>query len=439
MQSVKMFLLQHLLLILMIPLSRSSTTTDTMITPNKPLRDGELLLSKQSKFALGFFSPQNSTLRYIGVWYYTIPEQTVVWVLNRNHPVNDTSGVLSIHTCGNLLLHRGNTTTTHVWSTNLSISSVNANATVAQLLDTGNLVLMIQNDDKMVVWQGFDYPTDTQIPYMKIGLDRKTGFNRFLTSWKSQTDPGTGTYSCGFNTSGSPQAFLYQGSQRLWRSGHWNGVRFSGVPAMIYTVIFTSMFLNNQDGISSMFTAVNASVLTRMTLDHNGYLQRSTWLESQGKWSIFFTVPRDLCDRYGWCGPNSNCDDMGPEFECTCLPGFEPKSARDWFLKDGSAGCLRKEGAKVCGSGEGFVKVEATKPPDTSAARVNMNMSLEACREECLKECSCSAYATANVSGSGSGCLSWYGDLMDIRKLPEGGQDLYVRVDAITLGIFANI
>ena len=150
MQSVKMFLLQHLFLILMLPLSHSSTTTDTMITPNKPLRDGELLLSKQSKFSLGFFSPQNSTLRYIGVWYYTIPEQTVVWVLNRNHPVNDTSRVLSIHTCGNLLLHRGNTNT-HVWSTNLSISSVNANATVPQLLDTGNLVLMIQNDDKRVV------------------------------------------------------------------------------------------------------------------------------------------------------------------------------------------------------------------------------------------------------------------------------------------------
>ena len=60
-----------------------------------------------------------------------------------------------------------------------------------------------------------------------------------------------------------------------------------------------------------------------------------------------------------------------------------------------------------------------------------MNISLEACREECLKDCSFSAYATANVSGSG--CLSWYGDLMDTRVLPEGGQDLYMRVEAITL------
>ena len=53
-----------------------------------------------------------------------------------------------------------------------------------------------------------------------------------------------------------------------------------------------------------------------------------------------------------------------------------------------------------------------------------MNMSLEVCREECLKDYSCSAYATANMSGSG--WLSWYRDLMDTRMHPEGGQDLYV-------------
>ncbi|RVW13870.1 hypothetical protein CK203_079397 [Vitis vinifera] len=76
--------------------------------------------------------------------------------------------------------------------------------------------------------------------------------------------------------------------------------------------------------------------------------------------------PKGPVDRYSRCGPNSNCDNRHTEFECTCLAGW------------GGA-----------------------KPPDTSVARVNMNMSLEACREECLKECSCSGYAAANVSGSG--------------------------------------
>ena len=310
------------------------------------------------------------------------------------------------------------------------------NPTVAQLLDTGNLVL-IQKDDKMVVWQGFDYPTDNLIPHMKLGLNRRTGYNRFLTSWKSPTDPATGNYSLGFNVSGSPQIFLYQGSEPLWRTGNWNGLRWSGLPVMKYIIQHKIIFLNNQDEISEMFTMVNASFLERLTVDHEGYIQRNMWQETEGKWFSFYTAPRDRCDRYGLCGPNSNCDDSQAEFECTCLAGFEPKSPRDWFLKDGSAGCLRKEGAKVCGNGEGFVKVGRAKPPDTSVARVNMNISVEACREECLKECSCSGYAAANVSGSGSGCLSWHGDLVDTRVFPEGGQDLYVRVDAITLGMLA--
>ena len=206
---------------------------------------------------------------------------------------------------------------------------------------------------------------------------------------------------------------------------------------MMYQIMIHASFLNNRDEISFMFVMANASVLSRMMVDLDGYLQGYRWEETEGKWFSFFTAPRDRCDRYGRCGPNSNCDDSRAEFECTCLAGFEPKSPRDWFLNDGSAGCLRKEGAKVCGNGEGFVKVEGAKPPDTSVARVNMNMSLEACREECLKECSCSGYAAANVSASGSGCLSWHGDLVDTRVFPEGGQDLYVRVDAITLGMLA--
>uniref|UniRef100_F6I1Y9 non-specific serine/threonine protein kinase n=1 Tax=Vitis vinifera TaxID=29760 RepID=F6I1Y9_VITVI len=300
---------------------------------------------------------------------------------------------------------------------------------MAQLLDTGNLVL-IQNGDKRVVWQGFDYPTDNLIPHMKLVLDRRASFNRFLTSWKSPTDPGTGKNSFEINASKSPQLCLYQGSERLWRTGHWNGLRWSGVPTMMHNMIINTSFLNNQDEISYMFVMANASVLSRMTVELDGYLQRYTWQETEGKWFSFYTCPRDRCDRYGRCGPNSNCDNSRTEFECTCLTGFEPKSPRDWFLKDGSAGCLRKEGAKVCGNGEGFVKMEGAKPPDTSVARVNMNMSLETCREGCLKECSCSGYAAANVSGSGSGCLSWHGDLVDTRVFPEGGEDLYVRVDS---------
>ena len=416
--------LQFLLLLLALPFC---TPADT-ITPTRPLRDGDFLVSKGARFALGFFSPSNSSHRYVGLWYYSI-STTVVWVLNRDDPINDTSGVLSINTRGNLVLYRRDSL---ICSTNVSVSSVNN--TIAQLLDTGNLVL-IQNDGKRVVWQGFDYPTDTMLPYMKLGLDRRTGLNRFLTSWKSQGDPGTGEYSHKMGVSGFPQMFFRKGFQPLWRTDPWNGLGWASVPEVNSGSIFNTTFLNNTDEVSVVYNVMQPSVLSRLTADSDGFLQFYTAQKSDNKWVAFWFAPAERCDTYGRCGPNGNCNLITADFfECTCLAGFEPKSARDWSLADGSQGCVRIHGSSVCRSGEGFIKMAHMKVPDTSAARVDTSLSLEECREECLNNCNCSAYTRASVSGSG--CLSWYGDLMDTRVLSVGGQDLFLRVDAITLGIY---
>jgi hypothetical protein len=60
---------------------------------------------------------------------------------------------------------------------------------------------------------------------------------------------------------------------------------------------------------------------------------------------------------------------------------------------------------------------------------------LKECEQECLRNCSCTAYTSADETRGGIGCLSWHGDLVDIRTFANGGQDLFVRVDAATLGI----
>ncbi|XP_039167305.1 G-type lectin S-receptor-like serine/threonine-protein kinase RKS1 [Eucalyptus grandis] len=89
--------------------------------------------------------------------------------------------------------------------------------------------------------------------------------------------------------------------------------------------------------------------------------------------------------------------------------------------------------ASLCRSGEGFVKVERVKLPDTSTAHVDMNLSLNKCEQECLSDCNCTAYSSANETMGEFGCLKWYGDLMVTREYSDLGQDLYVRVDAIDL------
>ncbi|XP_059660717.1 G-type lectin S-receptor-like serine/threonine-protein kinase At1g11410 isoform X2 [Cornus florida] len=406
------------------------------IGPNHSIRDGhgDILVSNGERFALGFFSPSNSSKRYIGIWYNKVPEQTVVWVANRDDPINDTSGVLSIDKIGNLVIHNGNDSVP-LWSTNVSVAAP-ANACSAQLLDSGNLVLLQGADKRVVAWQGFDHPTDTLLPLMKIGVDRRTGLNRFLAAWKSPNDPGTGECSFKMNLNGFPQFFLYKGSVRLWRTGPWNGLRWTGVPEMTPNFIFNISYIDNQDEVSVMYSIRNASIFSRLMVNESGTVERLTWHEGDRKWVGFWSAPKDRCDDYDFCGAYGDCypHDAG-DFECTCLPGFEPKLPRDWYLRDGSGGCVRKRDA--CGNGEGFVKLTRTKIPNTSGARVNMSLNLKACEELCLKNCSCSGYTSADIRG-GTGCVTWHGELVDTREYSSGGQDLYIRVDAVELAQYSK-
>ncbi|KAI3440929.1 uncharacterized protein J3R85_002961 [Psidium guajava] len=171
-----------LLILVLFLLLRLIDSLDTL-APNGTVKDGDVLISQGRKFALGFFSPGNSSLRYLGIWYYGQPERTVVWVANRENPVNDTSGVLAIDHYGNLVINE-KSRSFPIWSANVSSMNLN-NYTTAQLLDSGNLVLK-HDLSKGVIWQSFDHPTDTYLPSMKLGLDRRRGLNWFLTSWKSE-------------------------------------------------------------------------------------------------------------------------------------------------------------------------------------------------------------------------------------------------------------
>ncbi|KAM3731388.1 hypothetical protein ACB098_12G160000 [Castanea mollissima] len=407
------------------------TSLDT-ITPDQPLKDGDgqLLLSNQKTFALGFFNPGSSNHRYVGIWYNQIIEKTVVWVANRDVPLNDISGVLSINGKGNLVLHTQNQTTP-IWSTNVSFSVSSTNNSMAKLLDIGNLVLVLQ-DSQHVTWQSFDYPTNTLLPFMKLGLDRRTGLNRFLTSWKSKDDPGIGNYSYQMVPTGYPQACLYMGRTLLWRAGSWTGLRWSGVPEM-KSKLFNVSFVNNQDETTIMYSIfsnlADPKVFPKSMVDESGIVRRSLWQET--RWVKYWSSSLALCDKYLSFGPNSYCDPYNEvNFECKCFPGFEPKSSRD---------CVReKQGVSMCNNVEGFVKLANMKLPDTSIAHVDMSLSMIECEQKCLRNCSCMAYASANENEGGIGCLTWQGDLVDARTYPDLGQDFYIRVDAIVLAQYAK-
>src|SRR2546428_525796 len=118
MASKKQFL-QHLLLFLQFIL----TTSLDSISNNQTFRDGDLLISRRKRFALGFFSPGNSYTRYVGIWFYKVPKQSVVWVANRNNPVRGSLGILSINQHGNLVLYDDPNQKVPLWSANVSFEA----------------------------------------------------------------------------------------------------------------------------------------------------------------------------------------------------------------------------------------------------------------------------------------------------------------------------
>ncbi|KAF7850025.1 hypothetical protein BT93_L0015 [Corymbia citriodora subsp. variegata] len=272
---------------------------------------------------------------------------------------------------------------------------------------------------------------------MKLGLNRTSGLNRILTSWKSQDDPGTGTTYYMINPSGFPHLTLYKNQIPLWQPSPWNGVRLNVLPTVGQSSLFNFSIIIDADEAVLFSNVFNSSTYVRGVVQESGIVQMLTWVENNSEWVTFFTKPEDQCDSYGHCGANGNChSDSMDQIECNCLPGFAPKSPNDWSMRDSSGGCIRKNQESVCRNGEGFVKVADVKVPDTSVASFDENKTLRECEGECTRNCSCTAYADADFTRGGRGCLMWYGNLTDTREIRGGGRDLYVRVDALVLAEF---
>ncbi|KAI9075621.1 hypothetical protein K1719_042421 [Acacia pycnantha] len=411
------------------------TSRDT-ITPGNLLRDGETLVSSSGFFELGFFSRGSSNARYLGAWYKKSPS-TIFWVANRDKPLNNgrRNGVLQLNDRGVLLLLDATNNNT-VWSSNYSSTRNRAYNPFAQLLDSGNLVVKngygsgnSRNLDQLL-WQSFDHPCDTIMPGMKVGWDRETGLDRFVSSWKSLDDPGRGDYVIKIDRRGYPQSVQMNGSKVMVRAGSWNGFTFTGFPNHYQNPVMNAEFVLNEKEVYYKFDLMINSVFSRIIVTPSGTGQIFYWEIQTSSWRLVTTSPPEMCDNYAWCRANSICNISNIPV-CECLRGYEPKNS-DW-----NSGCTQRVSLD-CEASDGFKKYTGIKLPDTSSSWYNKTMNLEECKRLCLQNCSCKAYSNLDIRGEGSGCLIWFEKLLDMRQFPTGGQDLYVRVPASEIDHFGN-
>ncbi|KAK9077527.1 hypothetical protein SSX86_005864 [Deinandra increscens subsp. villosa] len=406
------------------------TSAADTISANQTIKDGETIVSPQQTFELGFFSPKNSTKRFVGIWYKRISPGTVIWVANRNTPLTTTSGELSLTLDGILVIR--NATGGVIWASANS-SAPPVKKPVSQLLETGNLVVREETggNPENPVWQSFDFPTDTFVPGMKFGTDFVTGRETHFTSWKADGDPSSGEFTVWIDTQGYPQLIVRDGSDVKFRGGPWNGERFSGEPKLRPDSVYTFGFILNQREINYHFDLVNNAAITRVTIQPTGDFERLLWIETRKQWLLYQTPQTDNCDRYKLCGAFGSCN-INNSPACGCLKGFEPTAPDQWNVADWSQGC-RRSTPLDCGPEEGFIKYSGIKLPDTQKSWFNQTMNLDECEVVCKRNCSCTAYATQNVTAGGSGCLLWFGELVDIKTFAENGQDLYIRMPASEL------
>uniref|UniRef100_A0A6N2MRL8 Receptor-like serine/threonine-protein kinase n=1 Tax=Salix viminalis TaxID=40686 RepID=A0A6N2MRL8_SALVM len=397
-----------------------SLAADT-IAANQNLTDGETIVSSGGNYGMGFFSPGSSTQRYLGIWYNKISKGRIVWVANRETPITDKSGVFKVDGRGNLMLYDQNSSV--IWSSNTSGQARNP---VAQLLETGNLVVRNLEDPipENFFWQSFHHPGNTFLPGMKVGRIA-SGLDVMISSWKSTDDPSPGDYT--FEVDPKRLELVVNHNLDLKsRSGPWNGIGFSGLPYLKPDPIYNYTFVFNDKEAYFTYDLYNISVITTLVLSEEGIMDRLTWIDRTNSWIVYASAPADNCDNYNLCGAYGRCN-IGTSPACSCLERFVPTNQEQWQRADWSGGCDRRTPLD-CKNGDGFIKYSNVKVPQANNWMVNISMTTEECRTECLKNCSCMAYANSDVVAK-SGCFLWFDEqLIDIRQYTDDGQDLYIRM-----------
>uniref|UniRef100_A0A0E0EA66 Apple domain-containing protein n=1 Tax=Oryza meridionalis TaxID=40149 RepID=A0A0E0EA66_9ORYZ len=130
-----------------------------------------------------------------------------------------------------------------------------------------------------------------------------------------------------------------------------------------------------------------------------GNFQLLGWDKSSLEWITFSSFPTHQCTTYGYCGPNGYCDittgaaAAAATCKCLLLPPATPREPA---------------------GGDGFLALPRMKVPDKFSTLAG-NMTFDECAARCAMNCSCEAYAHADLSSS-----SARGDFTSICS-PEAG------------------
>ncbi|KAF0905852.1 hypothetical protein E2562_008887, partial [Oryza meyeriana var. granulata] len=258
-----------------------------------------------------------------------------------------------------------------------------------------------------------------------------------LVSWRGPDDPSPGSFSYSGDTDTFLQVFLRNGTRPLMRDGPWTGYVVDNQYQTNTSAIVYMAIINTDEKIYMTFSVSDGAPHTRFVLTYAGKYQLQRWSTGSSAWVVLQEWPTE-CDLYGFCGQYGYCDNTAEALPtCKCLAGFEPTSTAEWNSGRFAQGCRRKEAVQCS---DRFLAVPGMQSPDKFV--LVANKTFEACAAECGGNCSCVAYAYANLGSSRSKgdttrCLVWSGELIDTGKVGQGSTDsdtLYLRLAGLDTG-----
>ncbi|KAM4129403.1 hypothetical protein ACJW30_01G020300 [Castanea mollissima] len=368
-------LFHFLLLSLSFPFPLSSSAIVISNEPSLSVKNPDFLISPNGDFSAGFYSVGDNAFCF-AIWFSN--SRTVVWMANRDQPVNGKHSKLSILKTGNLILTDASNVT--VWATNtVSLSSV-----LLFLNNTGNLILC--NNKGVVLWQSFDFPTDTLLAEQLLTRNTKLVSSRSHTNFSS-----AGFYELSFYNN-SVLRLLYNGPDVS--SIYWNnsGLVFHGIRRPVYNIrriaVLNSLGnFSSSDGFTFMSFDYGAVLHRRLTLDYDGNIRLYSWEEEGKTWVVSWQAIQTPCNIPGACGANSLCSYViGSGRKCSCLPGYKMKNRSDWAY-----GC-EPQFHLSCKKNESKFQLLSHADFYGNGFGVFLNYTLDHCKDICLKSCDCIAF-----------------------------------------------
>nr|GMD08123.1 G-type lectin S-receptor-like serine/threonine-protein kinase At1g67520 [Ipomoea batatas] len=231
--------------------------------------------------------------------------------------------------------------------------------TTATLLDTGNLVLQ---GGGRTLWQSFDHPRgNIWIPGMKLGwFGLQKAPQLCLTSWTSEENPSPGAFSLCVDPNNTKQLVSMRRGIVYWHSGVWNGYNFPFLQVNSHLRYFSN---HNE---------------SYFAWDGDFHTGSTTFIRIYATGFIFALVE----DHRNYTISSINCD------------------GNDTYYSN--EGCLKSPKQSNCSAGDRFNSTTGFIEPNLWEQMLfNTTLNIGDCKEMCVQNCSCNAYATLETDETG--------------------------------------